>query len=69
MSDRPSTMPGKTSGSDAMLSSSHRPGILVLTTIQQITDVTSMTTVAEPNESRMLFQTVLARSGYVKMNR
>ena len=56
-------MPGNTSGSEAMLSSSQRPGIFVFTTSQQITDVTSITTVAEPNESTRLFHMVLARSG------
>ena len=43
-------MPGKTSGSEAILSSSQRPGSFVFTTSQQITEVTSMTTVAVPND-------------------
>ena len=59
----PSTSPGNTIGSDAMLSRSQRPGSLVFTTIQQMTDVTSMTIVAVPNESRKLFQTVPGRFG------
>ena len=52
--------PGNTIGSDAMLSSSQRPGSLVFTTIQQMTDVTSITIVAVPNESSRLFHTVRA---------
>ncbi len=55
MIDSPSTSPGNTIGSDATLSSSQRPGSLVFTTIQQMTDVTSITIVAVPNESRRLF--------------
>ena len=63
MIESPSTMPGNTKGSDATLSRSQRPGSFVFTTIQQITDVTSITIVAVPNDSRRLFQTVRARSG------
>ncbi len=63
MIDSPSTIPGNTKGSDATLSRSHRPGSFVFTTIQQITDVTSMTDEAVPNESNTLFQTVRPRSG------
>src|SRR5947207_3008991 len=47
MIERPSTSPGKTIGSEAKLSRSQRPGSLVFTTIQQMTEVTSMITVAE----------------------
>src|SRR4051812_43712790 len=54
---RPSTMPGKTIGSEAKLSSSQRPGSRVFTTIQQITEVTSMMTVALATASSRLFQT------------
>src|SRR6266705_75463 len=43
MIERPSTSPGKTIGSEATLSRSQRPGSLVLTTIQQMTEVTSNT--------------------------
>src|SRR6266702_2204120 len=50
MIERPSTSPGKTIGSEATLSRSQRPGSLVLTTIQQMTEVTSMITVALPKE-------------------
>ena len=35
-----------------MLSSSQRPGSFVFTTIQQITDVTSITSVAVPNDEQ-----------------
>ncbi len=50
-------------GSEARLSSSQRPGILVLTTIQQITEVISMINVADPKLSSMLFHTERARLG------
>jgi hypothetical protein len=63
MIDRPSTRPGNTIGSEAMLSSSHRPGSLVFTTIQQMTDVTSMITVALPKASSRLFHTERVRFG------
>ena len=49
---RPSTMPGNTIGSEATLSSSQRPGIFVFTTIQQITEVTSMISVALPTREQ-----------------
>ncbi len=53
---RPSTRPGNTIGSEAMLSSSQRPGRRVFTTIQQITEVTSMTMVALATARTRLFQ-------------
>jgi hypothetical protein len=46
-----------------MLSSSHRPGSFVFTTIQQMTEVTSMITVAVPRESMRLFHTERVRFG------
>ncbi len=63
MIERPSTRPGNTSGSEATLSSSQRPGSLVLTTIQQITALTSMISVALPKESSTVFHTERARFG------
>ena len=54
---RPSTMPGNTIGSEAKLSSSQRPGSLVFTTIQQITEVTSMMMVALASARSRLFHT------------
>ena len=63
MIDSPSTSPGNTIGSDATLSSSQRPRNFVFTTIQQMTDVTSITIVALPNESTTLFHTVRPRFG------
>ncbi len=60
---RPSTRPGKTIGSEAMLSRSQRPGSLVFTTIQQMTEVTSMMSVALPNASRSEFHTERVRFG------
>ena len=56
MIDSPSTRPGNTIGSEARLSSSQRPGIFVFTTIQQITEVTSMMIVALLEHSSRLFQ-------------
>src|SRR5438067_923328 len=44
----PSTRPGNTSGSEARLSISQRPGSRVRMTIKAMTDVTSMTAVARP---------------------
>ena len=49
-------MPGNTIGSEAKLSRSQRPGSFVLTTIQQMTDVTSMISVALDTASSKLFQ-------------
>ncbi len=66
---RPSTRPGKTIGSEAMLSSSQRPGSLVFTTIQQITEVTSMMRVALPIASSRLFHTERVRFGYERIVR
>ena len=59
----PSTSPGKTSGIDAMLSSSHRPRIFVRTTIQAMTADTSITAVALPSASTRLFHTVCPNCG------
>src|SRR5262244_689261 len=66
---RPRTSPGNTIGSEATLSSSHRPGIFVFTTIQQITEVTSMIRVALQSERTSVFHTVRPRFGYEKMYR
>jgi len=45
------------------LSSSQRPGSGVFTTIQQMTEVTSMISVALPKESSSVFQTVRREFG------
>jgi len=50
-------------GSEATLSRSQRPGSLVFTTIQQMTEVTSMMRVALPNERSSVFHTERARFG------
>ena len=63
MIESPSTSPGKTIGSEATLSRSQRPGSLVLTTIQQMTEVTSMITVALPKERISVFHTERTRFG------
>ena len=59
----PSTKPGKTSGSEARLSSIQRPGTLVRTTIHAMTAETSMTVLALPIARTTLFQTVFANCG------
>ena len=56
MMDTPSTKPGKTMGKDAKLSSSQRPRIFVLTTIQQTTEANNITTVAVVMDIHRLFK-------------
>src|SRR5260221_12083534 len=69
MIERPSTRPGKTIGSEATLSRIQRPGSFVLTTIQQMTEVTSTITVSLPKESISVFHTDRPRFGEVKIKR
>ena len=59
----PSTRPGNTSGSEARLSRSERPGSFVRSTIQQKIDVTSMISVALPSARKILFQTAVPIAG------
>jgi hypothetical protein len=66
---RPRTRPGNTIGSEATVSRTDRPGSFVLTTIQQMTEVTSITMVALPTARNRLFHTVRPRSGYANTNR
>ena len=65
-------MPGNTIGREAKLSSSHRPGILVFTTIQQITAVTSMMIVALATASNFgpaIEKSVSNRNKLIRVNR
>ena len=63
MIDRPSTRPGITIGSEAMLSSIQRPGIFVRSTIQAMTAESSVTPVAQLSASTTLFHTASPKPG------
>ena len=59
----PMTRPGITMGSEAMLSSTQRPGIRVRSTSQPITADSIITAVAVAKARKMLFHTALPMFG------